>query len=414
MCRGETRVEHRLIWKRLPRNLRRSLLVWVTQAITLRPTQVLDGFSGPFIVVGYLRTCSGLGASARLCYEAMRSNGVAVAGIDLSAPMMQSEDMTDFEFEDGSHLEGTGTLILHINAPWVPFALWLLGRRLVRGKWIVGYWHWELPEVPKIWRIGYRFVHEVWVPSRFVAQALLKGGFDKPLRIVHHPVALSVPCTKAVVKKIDANRRFTVLVIFNMASGFTRKNPLAAVKAFSSAFGDNPSTRLIIKVSNSQLYKAGFKSLLSAIEGFNNIELVTRRFSAEEMNALYEMSDVVLSLHRSEGFGLVIAEAMLRGLPVIATDWSGNLDFLNSSNGMPVRWTPVPVADPQGVYDLGELSWADPDIHDASTKLISLRADPHLRSTLGRQALEDAAFFFGVKRYVNAIACTVRAPPALR
>ena len=97
---------------------------------------------------------------------------------------------------------------------------------------------------------------------------------------------------------------------------------------------------------------------------------------------------------------------------IVLKGWSGNLDFLNSSNGMPVRWTPVPVADPQGVYDLGELSWADPDIHDASSKLIALRADPDLRSTLGRQALEDAAFFFGVKRYVNAIACTVRAPPA--
>jgi glycosyltransferase involved in cell wall biosynthesis len=79
----------------------------------------------------------------------------------------------------------------------------------------------------------------------------------------------------------------------------------------------------------------------------------------------------VMSLHRSEGFGFVIAEAMLRGLPVVATNWSGNCGFLNESNGMPVRWTPAWASDPQGEYHQPHLTWADPDIRDASAKLKS-------------------------------------------
>lgn len=394
---------HRLIWQRLPRKFRRNLLMCIMQVLAPRPAEVVQ-CSHRFIVVGYLRTCSGLGEAARLCYDALRATGASVAGIDLSAAMMQDDERADFEFEDGSQIEGAGTIILHVNAPWVPYALFLLGRRLVRGKRIVGFWHWELPEVPKDWRVGYRFVHEIWVPTHFVAQAVSKGNPKKAVRIIPHPVALRVSGCKAISKNTDLDGPFIVLNVFNMISGFTRKNPVAAVEAFRSAFGDDSGARLVIKVTNPRLYQPGFEALLAATGEANNIELLTRQFSTEEMNALYESADVLVSLHRSEGFGLVIAEAMLHALPVIATDWSGNCDFLNDSNGMPVRWTPVPAADLQGEYDLGELSWADPDVHDATAKLIALRRDPCLRSTLGRRAREDAAARFSAKNFRNAIA----------
>jgi glycosyltransferase involved in cell wall biosynthesis len=371
------------------------------RALAPTPTKVVQT-SHQFIVVGYLRTCSGLGESARLCYDALKTNWASVAGIDLSAAMIQDNKRADFEFEDGSQIVGPGTIILHVNAPWIPFALFLLGRRLIRGKRIVGFWHWELPEVPKDWSVGYRFVHEIWVPTHFVAQAVSKGNPKKIVRIIPHPVSLRVPSCKA--KKTDPDGPFVVLNVFNMISGFARKNPVAAVEAFRSAFGSDSGVRLIIKVTNSQLYPPGFKALLAATGEANNIEILTHQFSAAEMNALYERADVVVSLHRSEGFGLVIAEAMLHALPVIATDWSGNCDFLNKSNGMPVRWTLVPSADLQGEYDLGELSWADPDVSEASAKLIALRRDHCLRSTLGRRAREDAAARFSAENYTNAVA----------
>lgn len=393
---------HRLIWQRLPRGLRRSVLARVTRVLAPRPTPVVCR-SDRFIVVGYLRTCSGLGEAARLCYDALRAAGLFVAGIDLSAPMMQDAERADFEFQDGSALEGPGTLILHINAPWVPFALLLLGRRLVRGKRIIGFWHWELPEVPFDWSVGYPFVHEVFVPTRFVAQAVSNGDPNKKIRIIPHPVALrAVPLGNT--KETEPIRSFTVLVVFNMISGFARKNPIAAIEAFRLAFGNDRNARLLIKATNAQSYQSGYERLLAAIQDAPNIELMTQQFSTEEMHALYRSADTVLSLHRSEGFGLVIAEAMLHALPVVATDWSGNCDYLNNSNGMPVRCRMVPSCDPQGEYNVNETCWADPDVLDASKKLIQLRCDQHLRSTLGRRAYEDAINYFSAEKYKNVIA----------
>lgn len=391
---------HRVVWRRIPRTLRRRLLLMITEALAPRPSGTPES-SERFIVVGYLRACSGLGEAARLCYEALRASGATVAAVDISAPMMQGQDCTDFEFKDGSDSIGPGTLILHVNAPWVPFALLLLGRRFVRGKRIVGYWHWELPKVPREWTSGFDFVHEIWVPSRFVAKSLSASNPDKLVRIIPHPVALRLPAPRAPATR--DSHQFVVLVIFNMGSSLARKNPLAAIEAFRTAVGDDRSARLVIKVSNSHLYPPGFDALVAVTREMKNVELLTRPLTAHEMDALYAQADVVMSLHRSEGFGFVVAEAMLHGLPVIATDWSGNCDFLNVSNGMPVRWTLVAAADPQGEYDQLDLCWADPDIDDASTKLRALRRDLRLRAELGERARKDVVRLFSAARYYDAV-----------
>jgi hypothetical protein len=105
--------------------------------------------------------------------------------------------------------------------------------------------------------------------------------------------------------------RFTALIVFNMGSSFARKSPLASI----AAFGDDPSTRLVIKASNPQLYDQGFAALLAGVGGAKNIELITAPLSPAQMGELYAQADVVMSLHRSEGFGFVVAEAMLYALP---------------------------------------------------------------------------------------------------
>jgi glycosyltransferase involved in cell wall biosynthesis len=402
---------HKLVWQRLPRGFRRRLLLRTTQALAPKLVEAPER-SGRIIVAGYLRTSSGLGESARLCYDALRASGATVAGIDLSGPMMQDQHRADFQFEDGSQSAGAGTLILHVNAPWIPFALLLLGRRLIRGKRIIGYWHWELPEVPNDWNVGYPFVHEIWVPTRFVEKAVARSNPGKPVRIMPHPVALRVPQPKKSPERSE--RPFTVLVIFNMGSSLARKNPFAAIEAFRAAFGDDASARLVIKATNSELYEEGFDALLAATTATRNIRLVTCSFSPAQMDTLYEEADVVMSLHRSEGFGFVIAEAMLRGLPVVATNWSGNCDFLNESNGMPVRWTPAWASDPQGEYDQSHLTWADPDIGDASAKLKALRDDPRLRAELGHRAREDAVRRFSVASYHNLVAAMLDSDAPIR
>jgi glycosyltransferase involved in cell wall biosynthesis len=395
---------HRWLWQNLPTKVRRRTLSAVTAQFAPRPS--LNAVAKtPIIIVGFLQTASGLGEGARLCYEALSQCGHDVYGIDLTSAFRQPGPRVPFPFRNGRSFEGPGTLIIHVNGPYLPLALMHLGRRLVIGKRIIGYWAWELPKVPPEWRSGWPFIHEIWVPSQFTADALAKISRLAPITVMPHPVVARTRPTLS--GKCRRERRFTALVIFNMASGFSRKNPMAAVEAFRRAFGNDPTCRLIVRVVNGTCYEEGYQRLKAAIGSLGNATLSDADSVGPSTNDLYASADVVVSLHRSEGFGLVIAEAMLHGLPVVATNWSGNVDFFTADNGLPVSYSLVPANDPQGTYDYSDCLWAEPDVDDAAAKLAQLRLDPRLRADLGGRALTEARLRFGVDRYIERIGETL-------
>ena len=171
-----------------------------------------------------------------------------------------------------------------------------------------------------------------------------------------------------------------ILVSFNLASSFVRKNPLAAIAAFRAAFGERPDRLLVLKTGHVAHAPDDFARLAAAAQA-PNIRLETRVLPTADHHALMAASDIVLSLHRSEGFGLVPAEAMLLGKPVIATGWSGNMDFMDASNSVPIGYRLVPVADPRQVYQGG--SWAEPDQAEAVAQLRRLADDAAARRALG-------------------------------
>ena len=319
--------------------------------------------------------------------------------------MIQGADRSDFQYLDGSHMTGPGVLLLVVNSPWVPMALLKLGRRLVKGKRIVGYWAWELPDIPDEWLAGGSFVHEIWTPSRFVAAAVAKRMPSKPVCVIPHPVALLAEHTPAMRQK--PINEFVVLVVFNVLSSFARKNPVAAIRAFRAAFDGDATARLIVKATYLDRLETAYSTVKTEISGADNISIITQPFTPQEMDQLYATADVVLSLHRSEGFGLVVAEAMLRGIPVIATDWSGTTDFLSFENGLPVSYRLVPASDPQGEYDHSTQMWADPSVDDAVAKLRLLRNDLALRQRLGNSAKQSASRLFSTSRYVELVQQTL-------
>lgn len=402
MASHVSRFIHRAVWQRLPRQFRRAALFRATKIVAPRPSEAVVA-SLPIIIAGALRTASGLGEGARLAHNALKSAGVPVYGIDLTATLMQPLDF-DFEFADGAKLTGAGTLILHVNGPLTPLAMQRIGRSVVRDKTIVGYWAWELPAAPDEWRHGAPFVHQIWAPSNFTANAVKSVAPDTGIKVLPHPVALRRPPPIGRTGR----RAFTVLTIFNMASSFARKNPLAAIAAFQTAFGDDASARLIVKASNLDVYPDGAAAVRGAIAGLSNASLIEHTANSDEIDALYSETDVLISLHRSEGFGLTIAEAMLRGIPVVATDWSGNTDFLSRSNGMPIPFRLTPAIDRQGTYDHRGMVWADPDINAAAAALRKLRNDEAARTAIGEAAANFAAsnwtaeaFAENVRRLLN-------------
>ncbi len=295
-------------------------------------------------------------------------------------------------------------LVMHVNGPMLPLAMLRLGRAVLRPRRVVGYWAWELPVIPPGWRVGVPFVHEVWVPSTFTAAAL-EPLLPGRIRVVRPPLA-ALWQTRSHLDRAAfglPDDAVIVLVAFNLASSFVRKNPLAAIAAFRTAFANRPDRLLLLKVINPDHFPEDFATLTACVADLPNICIETRTMSPGDRLALMNAADIVLTLHRSEGLGLVAAEAMLLGKPVVATAWSGNLDFMDDSSAALVPVRLVPPRDPRGVLQVAGAVWADPDIAVAATHLRRLADDPAARAALGGSGRRMAQARFGLDTLAGAL-----------
>jgi len=244
--------------------------------------------------------------------------------------------------------------------------------------------------VPDTWRAGLSFVHEIWALSSFTADAFrawLPPDAVQPVRTVPIPLAVAPPAPAALDRAAFGlpGDAVVVLVSCNLASSLERKNPLGAIAAFKQAFGDRPDRVLLLKLANPEHHPADFATVREAVAGAANIRIDTRTLPAADSHALTACADLVLSLHRSEGFGLVPAEGMLLGRAVIATGWSGNMDFMDADSAALVGYRLVPARDPRGVFEAPGAVWAEPDIAEAAAHLHRLADDPTERAALAER-----------------------------
>jgi glycosyltransferase involved in cell wall biosynthesis len=392
------------IWRLMPREARRRLFVRVTTLMAPENGETTSRL--PVVVAGVLSSATGLGESARMNVEGLRRAGLPYAAVDLSGSLLADADLPPFAAQSAISPAGSGTLIIHTPGSTLPYALLRIGRRLVQGKRLVGFWHWELPALPDDWRYGCDRLDEIWVPSQFCANAVRKS-FGGPIRIIPHPVD---------VEQVQRSRRkrdgFTALNIFNMASGFERKNPLASIRAFKRAFNGDASAKLIVKVVNPDHYPEGMAALSAEVADTTNIDIVVKVMPRKEVMQLIADADAVLSLHRSEGFGMLAAEAMLLGTPVISTDWSATTEFVTAETGLPIPFRLISAVDPQGCSHDPRQSWADADVDAAAAALARLRTDTDFAQRLADRARVVAEQRFSADHYVALIreALMVEAP----
>lgn len=391
------RFAHRGLWRKLPRKLRRNLLLIGASAAAPRVVREVRA-KGPVIVVGRLCNASGLGGVARACHDALKAEGIEVYGIDISRVLMCELDFPDFEFEDGRGLVGDGLVLLHVSGDLVPLAVACLGRRFVDRKRIIAHWFWEIATLPRSWGAALAHVHEIWVNTLFVEDAVRSLDPSLAVQVVSLPIAR--PPARSAPRPSDTNP-FTVLAVFNVASGFERKNPCGSIDAFRRAFGDNSNVKLIVKYSNASHWPQAVRLLEAAARGASNIELQGGNLDEAGMEDLYAKADAVISMHRAEGFGLVPAEAALRGIPVVATDWPSTRAFLTDKTGCPIPYHLVPMVDPQHVYE-GQL-WAEPNIEAAAGALRRLRADAGYRRALGEEARSISSALFDPREYAEEV-----------
>ena len=350
-----------------------------------------DTTQGPIKVVGYFAGSHGIATSARLAARAFETLGVPVERLDVTHAKLGW---------DGRLTEpvAASAWIFHLNPPELLAALACLGPRQLIGP-RYGYWAWELPRAPLRWRRDAALVDEVWAPSRYTAQAMV--GAAAPVRVVPHPLFLE---DYTGVAPAPRRVKFQGVSVFDFNSSLARKNPQGAIIAWVRAFGEDPDCQLTLKTQNGAAFPDALAVLRASAPG--NVRVVDEVWPYGGVQSLIAGADVLVSLHRAEGFGLTPAEAMAMGVPVLATGWSGVLDFMDETCAVMVPSQPTAVADPQGVYH-GQ-SWAEPGLQAAAQGLIRLRQDDALRQRLGRAGRARVAERLSPQTWFKALPASVQ------
>jgi glycosyltransferase involved in cell wall biosynthesis len=335
---------------------------------------------------------SGLCEAARNTLDAIRACDIGFSHVDLSYGDRRAEHVDD-RFRDlpGGLAHPVNLLFYNINM--FP----LLGRtqlvKLMQGKYTAAYWTWELPRLPDTLVAQFESIDEVWVPSHFVQNAMALAT-SKRVCVVPHPVHVRVPQAVHRAQFGLPDRGYIFLFAFSAPSTFGRKNPWAVIDAFEKAFGSarHGGPLLVIKAHHADLFPDGRDALRKAIARVGGI-LLEESYSREQMNALLACADAFVSLHRAEGFGLGLAESMYLGKPVIATQFSGNVDFMNHTNSYPVRYHLRPIVGEDhryqprdaALYEPGQL-WAEPDVEQAAAYMRYLYEHPEAGQEQGAHA----------------------------
>jgi glycosyltransferase involved in cell wall biosynthesis len=342
-------------------------------------------------LTGYLGHTLGLGAAARGYVQALGAAGVPVRTVTvplhhLSLPSELAVGYGRQGFEDlvaeGDH----SCEIVAVNAAELPDFVARLGEGYFKGP-RVGIWGWETNSIPDSWQQAFAFVDEVWVYSRFMADNI---GAVAPVPVLALPPPVERPLEAAAPLRLGVPAGFLFLFVFDYLSTVQRKNPVGLIEAFKLAFAPGEGPQLLIKTINAPLRPLAEEELLWAAHGRSDIHIVDRSLGREEMAGLMAACDCYVSLHRAEGFGLTMAEAMAIGKPVIGTGYSGNVDFMNNENSYLVDYTIGRVGPDCEIYP-PEGEWADPSIEHAAELMRRVFSEPAPAAAKGQTAAADVA-----------------------
>lgn len=355
-------------------------------------------------VVGFLSAATGLGSAARSTQDALESQQIDVASLDLSDRIVTGR----VEYESTS-IEGMpfDTSIFHLNPEeLVGYATDSLAYRLGTGR-NIGFFFWETDRIPDSWLEGIDAVDEIWVGSTFVAEAFRRATTKDV-----HVVGLPVEPVDIVRTGRHGDAGFVVSYVADLGSGALRKNPVAVIDAFRVAFGHMfDEVHLTMKIGNLERFPR-LRARLHTEARDMPIEIIEGYIGRKQLRTLIAESDAYLSLHRSEGLGLTMLEAMDVGVPVIATGYGGNTDFMSGDSGRLVDFSLVQAGDDAGPY-VGH-HWAEPDIGHAASLLRELQADPQLAGAIGRRGREIVRRRYSTEAFRRSVSKALEQSGVLR
>ena len=387
----------------------------ITRDHTEQPPLTFDLTRRPFgfNVIGYVSSNSGLGVSARQITKLLLDKSCPIAILDIEPG--QGRGRHDLSF-DSYTVKTPEDLPYALNlavlaAPSLPsFFLhpptilgsddvlqpgsnyWLADDRLnVAFVW------WELAVLPEIWITALEAFDIVVAASPFI-RSTLETHLSNVLTIpALHPFSIPPGIEASRVRFGLPSDVILFVMSFEPMSDPERKNPFGVIHAFQRAFPNDARANLVIKLNNAQGTNDTLVPTLTKLRGLCNadrrIRIIDEVLSYSDVLCLYASCDVFVSLHRSEGYGFGLLEAMALGKPVIATAWSGNMAFMSHANSCLVRYKLIPVNANLRVYSRASLgttaTWADPDLDEAASWMRKLVEDPGYRTSLGHRAAMD-------------------------
>lgn len=335
-------------------------------------------------ISGYITAETGVGEGVRANIRAAKAVGIPYTLNNFEVCLSRKADETfAAEFLEQNPYDIN---LIQVNAEQVPVFINHKGPEYFEDKYNIGYWAWELSEFPKEWSDRFRYFHELWTYSTFCQQAFASAS---PIPVVRIMPALEIHMPKEFKRAHFGlpEDRFLFLFMFDFYSVFERKNPLAVVKAFQQAFSHRDPVSLVLKFSNADVDPMSKQRLVEAAAG-SAVRLWDGYLSRSEVHGLLACCDAYVSLHRSEGFGLTVAEAMYFGKPVITTNYGATTDFANVNNSFPVRYSIQEIEQDQGPYKRGFV-WADPDVQDAARWMRFVYDNRDVACAVGGRAAHD-------------------------
>ena len=357
-------------------------------------------------IVGWITADLGVGESARCMVRAADAAGIPAALVPLK--LHCKNRLGDQTYATRLQDENPhGVNVIHLDPPASRDLDHHHGPAFRAGKYNIAYFAWELPEFPDAWVPSFDYYDEIWCPSDFTAAAIalkspipvltmphaisfaapdlsgtgilpVSGGFPNPTGKM--PVPLSITTLRARFN-LPANK-FLFLTLFDLNSYAARKNPHGAIEAFRRSGLAGGGAALVLKVQNVSGNEHDFAALHAAVRDLPGTVFITDTLSRADIYALEAACDCFVSLHRSEGFGLAVAECMALGKPVISTDWSATAEFVTRDNGCPVRAQLVTLEKSHGPYAKGA-TWAEADQAHAAECMKKLFTDRALAARLG-------------------------------
>jgi len=350
-------------------------------------------------LIGYSRSETGMGESCRLAAKAVETAGLPLGILHVGLDNLVNIDISWVHKEIPEPQFKTN--LFHINAPEMPLVTDRFGEALFHGRLNVGYWAWELPEFPDEYLHGLQRLDEVWVPSRFVRDSIAAKA-NVPTIVIPHGIHI-----EELPEHLNRpffglpNDRFLFLCMYDSYSMKARKYPQAVIEAFRKLImSHRVPAELVVKINHPNPEETA--ALNEQLEGLPHVTIIDKVLTRTEAKALIRAADCFVSLHRSEGFGLPLAEAMFLGKPVIGTNWSGNTDFMNPENSGAVNYRLVHVGQDYGPYKAHQI-WADPDIEHAAHLMSKMVLDGRWRELIAANGRATIRSHFSPQVVGNAI-----------